>query len=248
MIDFEEKEKRPAYVRFERRPIEDKAASLAAGRAVSKDVDFALVTPPFSKDCVEYKVDTWLINMEKNLRDGRIKPEWAEIWKKGLENWRNGQEAPVNGTSVRDWSSISPAQVKNLLSAGCHTIEDLAAVNGEGLKRIGMGGMELRNKAKAWLQAAESHGPLVMEVSALKDENAQLKGTIDSLQRQVNALVDKSNIYGVSENNISDDISVSDIIEPEENSKTLADQYQEKFGKKPHHLMKEENIIKAIAQ
>ena len=48
------REERPAYVRFERRPMEDKAASIREGRYVAKDVDFALVTPPYSNDCVEY--------------------------------------------------------------------------------------------------------------------------------------------------------------------------------------------------
>jgi len=256
-LDFADREERPAYVRFERRPIEDKAATLAAGRSVSKDVDFALVTPPYSKDCVEFKVETWLRNMEANVRNNRIPVKWMEHWKKSLEAWKNGHEVPLNGTAIRDWSSISPAQIQNLMAAGIRTIEDLAGANDEGLKRVGMGGIELRNKAKAWLQAAEDHGPLVMEVSALKEENAQLKGSIDSLQAQVEKLLSHNQqaqmtreTYqepGISAGDILDD-TVAETPQAVINTEpTLYQQYETKFGKKPHHAMKDETIIKALA-
>jgi hypothetical protein len=90
--DVSNREERPAYVRFERRPIEDKEASLREGRYVAKDVDFALITPPYSKDCVEQKVTRWLEDLDRGVRDGRIPTQWVELWKDGLNKWRNGQE------------------------------------------------------------------------------------------------------------------------------------------------------------
>ena len=53
-------------VRFERHLEEDKLASLAQGRAVTRDVDFAIITPPYSKDEVFKEALAF-------LRDNKIK-------------------------------------------------------------------------------------------------------------------------------------------------------------------------------
>lgn len=215
--DVSNREDRPAYVRFERRPLEDREASLREGRYVAKDVDFALVTPPYSKDCVEYKVTTWLTNMERNVRDGRIPEKWADMWKDALQKWRNGQEVPLNGTPILGWGVISPAQQQTLIAMNCLTVEDLAQVNDEGLKRIGMGGLELRNKAKNWLSSVKDHGGLTLQMSALQQENINLKASVEGLKAQVDAL--KSMIPQNQPTQVfhpPNEISASDLLEPDD--------------------------------
>ena len=182
------REERPAYVRFERRPMEDKAASVREGRYVAKDVDFALVTPPYSKDCVEYKVEQWLINMERNVRDGRIPEKWADQWKASYNSWKNGQEMPLSGTPIKGWGVLSPAQQQTLIAMNCLTVEDLAGINDEGLRRIGMGAVELRDKAKNWLASMKDHGAVTVQLAAMEQENRNLATTVESLKAQVEAL------------------------------------------------------------
>ena len=182
------REERPAYVRFERRPMEDKAASIREGRYVAKDVDFALVTPPYSKDCVEYKVEQWLINMERNVRDGRIPEKWADQWKASYNSWKNGQEMPLSGTPIKGWGVLSPAQQQTLIAMNCLTVEDLAGINDEGLRRIGMGAVELRDKAKNWLASMKDHGAVTVQLAAMEQENRNLATTVESLKAQVEAL------------------------------------------------------------
>ena len=182
------REERPAYVRFERRPMEDKAASIREGRYVAKDVDFALVTPPYSKDCVEYKVEQWLINMDRNVRDGRIPEKWADQWKASYNSWKNGQEIPLSGTPIKGWGVLSPAQQATLIAMNCLTVEDLAIINDEGLRRIGMGAVELRDKAKNWLASMKDHGAVTVQLAAMEQENRNLATTVESLKAQVEAL------------------------------------------------------------
>lgn len=182
------REERPAYVRFERRPMEDKAASIRDGRYVAKDVDFALVTPPYSKDCVEYKVEQWLINMDRNVRDGRIPERWADQWKASYQSWKNGQEMPLNGTPIKGWGVVSPAQQQTLIAMNCLTVEDLAGINDEGLRRIGMGAIELRDKAKNWLASMKDHGAVTVQLAAMEQENRNLAATVETLKAQVDAL------------------------------------------------------------
>lgn len=254
------REERPAYVRFERRPVEDKEASLREGRYMAKDVDFALVTPPYSKDCVEQKVTRWLEDLDRGVRDGRIPQQWATLWKEGYQKWQNGQEMPLHGTPILGWGVVSPAQQKMLIAINCLTVEDLAQINDEGMKRVGMGGLELRNKAKNWLASVKDHGGLTIQMSALEQENAQLKASVDGLKAQVEAL--KGMIPQAQPTRVfhaQNEISAEDLLEPEDINPVEHDPvdydpvgydpveaYTQKFGKKPHHKMKLESIEAAL--
>jgi len=182
------REERPAHVSFERIPVEDKVASLREGRFVAVDVDYVNVTPAYSKDCFRSKATTWFAQVKQDVNAGRTPERWLEIWQEAYSRWLNGQEIPLNGTPIKGWGLISPAQQEMLIRINCLTVEDLAGANDEGLRRMGMGSMDLRNKAKAWLQSVNDHGPLTMEVAALKTENNNLRTEIATLVDQVMGL------------------------------------------------------------
>lgn len=245
-------EDRPAYVQFERRAVDDKEATIKAGHHVSKDVDYALITPPYSKDLVHKKVDVWFKQQEKDVLNGRVPEKHLRMWKEQYKYWQNGQELPVDGTSVKEWNLLSPAQCKNLINAGCRTIEDLAQANDEALRRVGMGAHDLKNKAVAYLQSAKDTSPLVIQISGLQKENEVLKGSLASLQEQVTLMsrqldakptypqeVTREEYEGYETLNITKE----DVI-----PLTPAQKYEAKFGKPPHHLMKEATILKKLQE
>lgn len=263
-----DREERPAYVVFEARPVTDKAASLEAGMNVSVDQDWALVTPPYSKDRVEQKVATWFNNLEFNAKNGRIPQAWVKMYHEQYEAWKKGQEVPLNGTPIKNWAIPSPAQVQNLLAAGMKTVEDLALCNDEGLRRLGMGGVELRNKAKAFLASASS---VVEENAALKTEVEQLKGSLEAMQQQINIMVSQGarTVEAPVVDAQTEVITVTDIMSdtptvtitpvkaekviPAGFAKTIQDPelveaYINKFGKKPHHMTKDANIRKKLEE
>lgn len=253
-------EERPPYVRFERQVVEDKAASLIAGRYVGRDVDFVFVTPPGSKDEMVAKVDRWFENTERNVRDGRTNSTWLDLWKDGYKRWKNGQEVPLNGSAIRGWGLISPAQQETLIRLQIRTIEDLSALNDEGLHRIGMGALELKNKAKSWLQANKDHGPLVSKLTSIEQENRILQSQVETLGAQVAALLSGKNFQPQVAAQ-SEEITAADLLEDEIPEKavelaverlipilTPAQQYEAKFGKKPHHRMKPESILAALKE
>lgn len=249
--DLATREERPPYVRFESKTVEDKAASLAAGRYVGKDVHYAIVTPTYSKDEMPYKVDRWLEGVEKNVRDGRMNPKWLDMWKDAYQRWKNGQEIPLSGTPIRGWGLIAPSMQETLIRMNCMTVEDLAAINDEGMKRVGMGALELKNKARNWLQAMKDHGPIATQITALEKENEILKSQVETLGAQVAALRTSQPAQFVQPVQESE-ITASDLLEDEPNTlnvdATPVEQYEAKFGKKPHHKMKPESILAALKE
>jgi hypothetical protein len=227
-------------------PEEDQAASREAGHYVAKDVDYVHVTPPYSKDLNKFRVSAWFPQLQKDMSKGRILPEWVELYKKSYDAWKRGEEAPLNGTPIKGWGVISPAQQETLIRMTILTVEDLAAVNDEGIKRIGMAGLELKNKARAWLAQLNDKGPLTMEVAAVNRENALLKGEVETLKQQVAQLaaIVQAGKPEAPEPVKAEKIAVEDIL-PEEDP---AAAYAAKFGKVPHHRMKRETILAALKE
>lgn len=179
---------RPAYVRFERRPVEDREATNREGRYVAKDLDFALVTPPYSKDCVEHEVKQWFENLKSNVKNDRIPISWLEQYTEAYRRWQNGQEMPLNGTPILGWGVISPAHQQNLISARVMTVEDLANANDEGVRRIGMGAMDMREKARAWLKSMNDHGGVAIKIAALEADNKALRDNVHTLIASIETL------------------------------------------------------------
>lgn len=158
-------EDRPAHCRFETRAVEDRNASIQAGRLVTKDVDFAIITPPGGNlihECV-------VADMPKELK---------QLYGRAYEAWKSGQEEPETGTSVKLWPALSPAQVKNLLAINVRTVEDLAAASEDVLQRIGMGARALQQRARAFLETANGPGKIAERLAALESKVADLEGQV----------------------------------------------------------------------
>ncbi len=251
--DLANREERPPLVRFEKRAFEDKEATRREGHVVFKDIDIALITPRYSKDLVEIKVETWLENQERYAKNNQIPREWLELYKKAYKKWRQGEELPLNGTPIKGWQALTPAQTKTILGAGILTIEDLAGCNDEGLRRLGMGGRDLINRAKSWLKTANDTGKTAMQNAALEKENEYLKTTVSSLEEKVMILsqkvdqLSKSGPVSYEPEQVSP-ITAADILEdyePTEGPISRAElnrMYREKFNRKANVRMTDESI------
>jgi hypothetical protein len=165
-----EQQVRPPYVTFEVRSVEDRAASMAAGHFVGKDVNYAIVTPSGSKDRIEKIAEEWLDGMAEGVRQERIPGEWLEAYTRKYKIWRETREVPEDGTPIMSWPALSPSQAKAILDANVRTLEDLVAANESTLAAIGMGARALKEKAKAWLDSADTTGKTAEELNDLRQQ------------------------------------------------------------------------------
>lgn len=241
--DLLQGKERPSYVRFERVAVEDVQASIREGRYVGRDVDMANITPPGSKDIFKQRVKDWFVQLEMDQKALRIPPEWVEHYKKQYAAWKNGQEVPLNGTPILGWGVISPAQQQSIIAANVLTVEDFANLNAEGVARIGMGAVSLQSKARAWVAQTHDKGPLTQKMAAVETENALLRSSVETLQRQVEELMKQNVPHGTP------NIAASDIIETNFNEHDdLVAQYTQKFGQPPHHRMKDSTIAAKLQE
>lgn len=240
-----QRQDRAPYVRFERTVKEDKKASTEAGHFVGRDVDVVKVTPPDSKDIFIQNAADWFQQREVDVQGGRFPPDWLRKFREQYEAWKQGQELPPDGTPIKGWDVISPAQRETLIAMHVLTVEDAAELKEDELRRVGMGGVEIRNKARAWLAQRGDKGPLTMKMAALQAENDTLKVQVETLTRQVGELISQVQKPEVQRADAS--IGVEDILPDEDERAVLARQYAEKFGKQPHPAISLENLRQRVA-
>ena len=178
---------RPPFVEFKRVAVHDKLRSEELGRRVTKDLDMAFIMQPGSKDQVERIAMDWLDMIRSKLVNGAADAypqEWVDGFRKKFDAWKSGQDAPLNGTSVKEWPVLSPAQADNFISMHILTIEDVAAMTEEAMRSYGMGGRELKQKAQEWCKGKDSatieNEVLKKQLEALTERLAQLEQMSDN--------------------------------------------------------------------
>ena len=174
---------RPPYVVFEVRSVEDRNASIEAGHYVAKDVNFAIVTRPGSRDSIEIEAEPWLASLKQKGSGPNpvIPPSWYKGFASAYEEWKKGNVVPANGTPIKGWGVLSPSLQETLIRGGFLTVEDLAIAGDSELANIGTGGISLKLKAQAWLEAAQNAGKSAERITELATKVADLTALVEKL-------------------------------------------------------------------
>lgn len=181
-------EARPPYARFEVIAVPDRTKEIEKGVYAFKDVEVVHLTAPGQRDTTTRYVNDWLEDVQKRAADGFIPAHWYQGFRAQYDAWKKQVEPPVDGTPIKGWSSLTPAQQATVLQAGIRTVEDLAAANDVACAAIGMGGVTLKQKAQAWLDAAKDVGKVVEQNNALQVLNAELQRRNEELATELRRL------------------------------------------------------------
>jgi hypothetical protein len=177
-------------IKFDKVAVEDRNATIEAGRRITKDVDMVFIKQIGEKDETMRNAQEWINQlydkaMGSNGNRPSIPMEWYEFAKKSYDNWQKGYEAPRTGTPVREWPILTPAQIQNLHSMNTFTVEEISTWTENAVVMYGMGGRELRDKARLWLESGDAKAE---QIQALQVENKSLKQKMEELADQVRAL------------------------------------------------------------
>lgn len=185
---------RRPHVRFKQVAVEDRGETIKKGRVVTRDVNMAYIMQPGSKDEVERPAEEWIQQIRRNMLEespNAYPAEWVEIFERNYGLFKQGTEIPIEGTHLKNWPLLTPAQAENLTAMNIFTVEEVANMNEEALQAYGIGGRDLRDKAKAYLQSADDLGKSAQEIAALKADNETLSRTIEALTQRLTALEEK---------------------------------------------------------
>lgn len=170
-------------IEFYQEAVEDRAATQEAGGPVCKDVDYCRIINPGGRDVVERPALDYLANLDHQIKAGTVgaaalKDRFAKLY----DNWKSNRDPEMPGVKLKDIPLLSPAELKTVTNAKIFTVEQLAEVGEVGLSALGMGARELQKKARNYLAAMNDQGKLVQQITAITQENEDLKTELKELQ------------------------------------------------------------------
>ena len=182
---------KPPHVAFEYKAVEDRPQTVATGKYSTKDVAFARVTRPGSRDTLEVEAETWLQQLQHRAKQSLCPDSWAKGFREMFEAWKKGEEIPTSGTPIKGWQLMSPAAQNMIVQAGFRTVEELANASDSEAGAIGMGAVELRAKARLWLEQASGPGKVIERLNALEVQAktlAETNAALDAENKRLRAL------------------------------------------------------------
>ena len=174
-------------VRFYKRPVQQEAETLEAGRPIYKEFDFVHIC--VAGDTLT-EIDTYALQSHKQ----RFPIQWANY-----QNRLGADDQEVIGTPITEWPLVSKSQAEELRAMRFYTVEAVANASDQQLQRMGMAaGMSpyaFRDKAKAFLNLATSSAEtdkrtqeieeLKQELAKKAEENAKIKAETDAKLAQM---------------------------------------------------------------
>lgn len=176
------------YVMFETRTIEDPVRTKAEGRMCFRDQVYAVSTVPGDKGNNIYEIESFFERKQTEMRHGRVHPDWFRKWQSDYELYKQGQSIPEDGTPIKGWKLLSGAQQEELIRINIRTVEALANMSDDGIKNFGMGAIELKRRAKSWLDQNENKESGAIKLLAMQRENDTLKGQVGTLSEKLEEL------------------------------------------------------------
>lgn len=176
------------FVSFMMKQVEDREASLKAGRRMMKSVPHIIIVPVASNgnSKLEYPYEEWKErnrsafaddifdsdNRDVPMSASRFPRAWYQEIDAAFARWLRGETLSIEGTDLRQWSPANEAQVTNLRGNNIFTVEALAQLcDDHALTCAGMGGIRLRDAARAYIDTqAQGTGKLVARTISLEAE------------------------------------------------------------------------------
>ncbi len=134
----------------------------SAGNPIYEDREFVRITNPAGKDIVEREV----------------KPEDKVTYIAQYQAFKDGIVYEGEGIKLKDTSFLSKSEIETCRAAKVFTVEQLANVDENGLKALGLNALALKQKAENWLKGRTSADSLVNQINTLErrlDEYDALK-------------------------------------------------------------------------
>lgn len=163
------------------------------GHTEYKNKYFATITPAGGKDEVYKEAESWLDELRQKAMvrgpfdvNADVYAEWHRRFSAMFDQYKKGQELDIEGTPLKASLAFNPAELAACESIHIHTLEQLAECNEEAIRRLGMGGRTMKNKAAKILENKID--------SRVAEENAALRLKVAQLEEKVNQLLTKSDL------------------------------------------------------
>jgi hypothetical protein len=156
---------------FHMESMRDEAATEEKGKPIFANIPYVkIISPGNNKEII----DRVVLQRDKD----RFPREWFKF--------THHEEPEVDGTPVDSWPQVDKAQADTLKANNIFSVEQLSKVSDQDVGGLGMGMLDLKNKAKIWVDTQD--GSVTIQKMAAK--NRKQAKSISELEKKVAALED----------------------------------------------------------
>lgn len=164
--------------RFFTNTIPDPANTAKEGRPCFKDQECVEITHPADKNSKKVFPALEIIATTEDDFGSPVHATYASKFHEQYRAYKEGRTQTMAGTPLSLAPFLPPARVLELNALRVHTIEQLAALDGQNLKNIGAGGRDLKNQATAYIETSKTNA----DYASVASENASLKARLEALE------------------------------------------------------------------
>lgn len=158
----------------------DEAESKAKGRPVFKDQEVCEIRFSGNKMTVgvfpAHEQCEW---GEDPATGERVRLTYAQKYNEQYKKFKAGEAQAAHGTPLEELPFLTQAKRLELKALNIYTAESLAALDGNNLHMLGMGGRDLKSQAQFYLDNAVKN----TGAAELAAENADLKKRLEALEK-----------------------------------------------------------------
>jgi hypothetical protein len=174
---------------FRLRAVENAAKSKEAGRPIFDDVEEVEIRGPGSKDVKVFPataISADIVRMDPYT--GAVREiTYAERFAHQYRQFKAQAAQTKSGTLLEAVSFLPASRKAELRAFNIYTVEQLAQIDGQELKNLGMGGRDLKNSAQAYIDDAKSNIAdlnLRARIEAVEARNQMLEQDLAILQQK----------------------------------------------------------------
>lgn len=124
---------------------------------------------------------------EDPITNERVRITYAQKFNEQYKKFKAGAAQAASGTPVEELPFLTQGKRLELKALNIYTAEALAALDGNNLKLLGMGGRDLKNQAQRYLDNAAKS----LDLSSVISENEDLKRRLAELEGKAGKKVPK---------------------------------------------------------
>lgn len=165
------------FVQFYTKPVMHPLKSTEAGRPIFDEVDYIRIRVPGSQ----------LTCIDTPVTDANYLQRFGDKYRA----WKAGQKDVMQGTPIESFPFMlsKVALIAELKAMGILTVEQLSTLD-DGYAMKLMGGMELRKRAKEWIDSTSGTDA---QLASLAAENDQMKAQMTAMMEQMKLLQEAGN-------------------------------------------------------
>jgi len=161
-------------VTFRADKIKNEAKSKEAGRPIFDDIELCEIRAAGDRNTVKvfpaHAFHRWNVTPE-----GEQEPEtYAQRWRDQYRRFKERRDQVQEGTPLSELPFLTEAKRAELKALSIYTAETLAALDGQNLKTLGVGGRELKNQAQAYIDNASGSAEVTRMASQIAELQAQI--------------------------------------------------------------------------